>query len=294
MKLYDYTNIPNIYIQGDTHGQWGELFFWIKDSYKRKNESTDESTEMFDTFFGPYKEGNTNYNDSIIIILGDCGLGFEKEKYYHDIFTKCNKILAEHNTHLLMIRGNHDDPRYYQEELINYSNIKSIPDYSIIQTLKGNMLCIGGGISIDRIWRKQKEAKLNKYKSPKSKNRKQLYWENELPVINPNLIKDLKDLNTNVDIILTHAAPSCAIPFDKEGLNGWFIYDKDLAKDLTMEHQILDDIMLTFIKNDYHIKYWLFGHYHTTYNIKENNIYFHGFSDTILPININEIMEIEE
>ena len=47
--------------------------------------------------------------------------------------------------------------------LFKYSHIKFISDYSIIQTIDGNILCIGGATSIDRVARI-----LNKS-----------YWDNE-------------------------------------------------------------------------------------------------------------------
>ena len=54
---------------------------------------------------------------------------------------------------LILMRGNHDNPDYFENRLIDYPRMKTIPDYCVIQFSGNNILCIGGAVSIDREYR---------------------------------------------------------------------------------------------------------------------------------------------
>lgn len=88
--------------------------------------------------------------DTLLIMVGDCGFGFEKPGYYDIIFNRNSSRLSDANNLVVMVRGNNDDPTYFNEENIAYERILTIPDYSVIQAYEHNILCIGGAISIDR------------------------------------------------------------------------------------------------------------------------------------------------
>lgn len=51
-----------------------------------------------------------------------------------------------------MVRGNHDNPLFFDKELIGYPYMKTLPDYIIIHTRKHNK-CVGKAIFIDRSFR---------------------------------------------------------------------------------------------------------------------------------------------
>ena len=67
--------------------------------------------------------------------------------------------LSKANNWIVMVRGNHDDPSYFNKEKIKHERCRTIPDYSIIQACGHNILCIGGAVSIDRNYRKKHDAK---------------------------------------------------------------------------------------------------------------------------------------
>ena len=69
------------------------------------------------------------------------------------MFSTLNAVLRKINSVLYCIRGNHDDPSYFNDNIINKSNVKLIKDYSIISVGDKNILCIGGAVSIDRKYR---------------------------------------------------------------------------------------------------------------------------------------------
>lgn len=230
LKYKDITSDKIIFF-GDIHGEFETLTYLIKRDAK-------------------------DFTDTIIIILGDCGIGFYKEQYYKDLFTKMNKTFKNIGTTLIMFRGNHDDPSYYDGKRLNFSNIKVIPDYTVIETKKRNILCIGGGLSVDRVSRKQIEAKSNRYK-----NVKKIYWENEFPIYNEEKLNEIRDKGINIDVIATHTAPSF-FPFKNDTyIESYLSTDDKLAEDLVIERGIMDKIY-EYITAFWGTKYWFYGHFH--------------------------------
>jgi len=137
------------------------------------------NTEEYDSLYicgdihGEFKEiKRKEIINSILLIAGDCGIGFEKSEYYEQLYPKLSKILTKNNCILLLVRGNHDDPKYFQQQLIDFPQMKTIPDYTVIQYKSHNILCVGGAISVDR------RERLNVMRSAKLKNRTiaTCYW----------------------------------------------------------------------------------------------------------------------
>ena len=84
-----------------------------------------------------------NIENSLIIVAGDVGIGFYKDGYYSNIFTRMSKCLSKRNNILFFVRGNHDDPskwnnynpfrKYWQD---GEFNIRLIKDYTVITVKK--------------------------------------------------------------------------------------------------------------------------------------------------------------
>lgn len=105
------------------------------------------------------KEGPSCAN-KLIISTGSAQLGRYEPGYYDKVFRDLNGFLEEQRIKLLLVRGGDDDPSYYDGR-VDYSNIKAIPDYSMVTvnaTYSKNdgveacddqrkILCIGGGRS---------------------------------------------------------------------------------------------------------------------------------------------------
>lgn len=276
MNIYDYNNY-NLFVIGDIHGEFKRFFNKVKLETSKKEEVIEEEHPLVKSEvrkkgirLSTFKDSNSRptYDNSVIIVAGDCGIGFNKEKYYIDLFSKYNDIFSKTNTVILFIRGNHDDPIYFIDEKINLSNIKTIPDYSIVKTKNNVTLCIGGAISVDRIWRKQQEAIINKYKKD---YKKKIYWENEQCVYNKELIEEIIRNNIQVDSIISHSSPNFAFPNDKPNMINWFKIDKDLKKDTDEERKILTDIYNDLYNNKLNIKFWCHGHFHM-YNVDYKKI----------------------
>ena len=87
--------------------------------------------------FGKIQNGMVEIMESAgepvnFVQLGDFGLGFERPKRDHDRLTTINHFLKEKDSHLYVIRGNHDNPSFWNEGCgYEFSNIHFVCDDSI-------------------------------------------------------------------------------------------------------------------------------------------------------------------
>lgn len=199
------------------------------------------------------KSKEAQYDNSLIICTGDCGFGTKSLEFYLELFGRVNEILSKNNCTLLMIRGNVDDPKYFDGEVINFSHIKAIPDYSVILTQQYNILCVGGAISIDRSWKKE-QCKRMKGKT--------MYWENEAPILDHEKLNEIFQSGVRLHGVISHSAPS-SIPVDNsDGLKYWATKDSNLTLDVQNERKTLEELFSILKQNKEEISWWIFGHFH--------------------------------
>lgn len=256
MKLYNYISThKQIYVAGDIHGNISSLVYKI------------------------HRDKITN---AIIIVAGDCGFGFEEQSHYNQLYdNKLKNRLETQDCVILCVRGNHDCANYYEQELINFPHLKTIPDYSIVQIADKNILCVGGAISLDRSVRKEsmEERKL------KHKKVQEIYWNNEAPILDTTKVEELRSNNIFVDTLVTHTAPSICYPQSKESLYDWAREDSTLLDDVATERETMDSLWQALAINQHHITKWFYGHFHESHSEKVGSCNF-----TLL--NINEIKPI--
>lgn len=179
-----------VYILGDVHGKWDALF-------RRINAA--------------------EISGCYLICVGDLGIGF-KDSYAKEM--RCleiaNEFFSKRDIQFLSIRGNHDNPGFFNDEIHEWSHLRLIPDYHVQFINEEKFLFVGGAISIDRRIRQPKIS----------------YWEDEPFVLRPEFV-------VKCDVLITHSAPSWIGPFDKQGIIGWCDQDEYLWRDCTKER---DDI----------------------------------------------------
>jgi hypothetical protein len=224
------------------------------------------------------------FSDSIFIIAGDCGIGFNKPKYYEDLFDRFNRILSYNNSYLIFVRGNHDDPSYFDGEAINLSNIKAIPDYSVVSAMDKNILCVGGAISLDRTWRIKQEERINRFSTTKKKT---IYWKNEAPIFDNNAIEDIAN-NVKIDCVVSHTAPSFVNPETHSGFDEWTERDASLADDIREERKVFDRIFEHLRDKGMSPKYWAYGHFDLCHIEKRAGTIFRALGDGFNPISIDD------
>lgn len=315
MKIYDFTLCDNLYLIGDIHGNFEYLMNNIRQKIRMgsmkntksfgsktmpiinlfiddngeivANNEDEEKKEIQETEVVKEEEPKDEnvFQNALYIVLGDVGFGFSKEKYYNDIFAKFNPFLAENNSHLVFMRGNHDDPSYFLEEKIQYSNILTIPDYSIIKLKEHNALCVGGGISIDRSWRLSREKTVNKF-IQEEKDFKKLYWENESLIFNEDELKQVLESGINIDMFFSHIPPINNEDLgNKSLLESWMECDETLKDDLDKEkHQM--DLLFSSLKKNYNLIFCAWAHMHNTNFWKENNVLYYQLT-------INEFVNVK-
>lgn len=217
-------NKPLIFL-GDNHGAWHELYSIVD-----------------------YKQLKNCY----IISVGDLGVGFHNKEY--PLYKTLNSDFKERNINFYGIRGNHDDPSYFEgDERIVLSNFELIEDYSIFEYNNQIIQFVGGAISIDRTGRREGVS----------------YWSGERVNYKPELLKE-------VDVLVTHTAPSFCFPQQfNEMVYGWAAEDAYLLEDLTDERAVMDEIFKK-CKPKYHY----YGHFHSSWSEKIN-----GCKHRLLDIN---------
>ena len=135
LNIIEFTDVEDLYCIGDIHGKFNSIKGFIKQN---------------------------DIRNSLIIVCGDCGIGFESTKHYEQtVFPDIIHILKKYNDKLIFIRGNHDSRTIFDSGIFNYDELKVVPDYTVVNiyynedkcAVKHSILCVGGATSIDRTYR---------------------------------------------------------------------------------------------------------------------------------------------
>ena len=199
-----------IYITGDTHGDF---------DYKK---------------LLALKEKNLSYCD-YLIICGDAGICWSSDtlQYFIDLYRDIGCTI-------LFIDGNHENfEMLNQFPLVEYLGAMMHQiDEHIFHILRGEImtidnktfLCIGGAVSIDKMYRIP-------YVS---------WWPEEEITSHDidNAICNLEKANNKVDYVITHCV-------DTPTVVGSFFFRRDVCTD-----------WLNFVDKVVDYKHWFFGHYH--------------------------------
>lgn len=220
--------------------------------------------------------------DNTFIHVGDFGIGFHKQTHELDQLERWNNFLKERNCMMYVIRGNHDDPSYFNDkEFHDYdqSNIKLLPDYSVFEVEGKKILGVGGAISIDRIPRIAENHNQIRYGSTK-----RFWWSDEPFKLDVEKAEKIRD----VEIVVTHSCPNFVAPVVLK--NDWpYIVKQFLPNDELLEPQLRKERenigeLCTILRRNNNIQYWFYGHFHQEYLTNEGPTLFRGLA-------INELYE---
>jgi len=245
-NIVEYPCAKKIVVSSDIHGDFTQLVFKCCVQY-----------EMTDT---------------LIIVAGDCGFGFERPGYYEAVYNRCRDRLSKSNNWIAFIRGNHDNPAYFNRLPIKHLRWRTLSDYSIIKACSHTILCIGGATSIDRTLR----MTFNKYHLPNPDDPliPNVYWSNELPEFNKVML-DRIDQQCAIDIVITHTSPSFCELSSHHFLESWAEHDVDLLDDVRYERQVMDDIYSYLYSKNHPLRYWYYGHFHESWHAEIDHVIFH-------------------
>ena len=205
--------------------------------------------------------------DSNLIHVGDAGIGFQSpSKELHNLQV-LNEMLISTNNQLSISRGNHDNPYYFSGDYTYvFSNLHLIRDYSVHKIEDKNVLFVGGATSIDRIDRILEGMKDGKE-----------YWWDEEKILPRD--KTITETIEDIDIVITHAAPSFCHPVLINHLVERYASREetaglDLKADLVEERIILTQLYDDLIEVDSPVTNWYYGHFHISYTQKIGDITF--------------------
>ena len=255
IESYDFPNAKSIVVSGDIHGDFTQLVFKCCVQYDMK--------------------------DTLIIVAGDCGFGFYKYGFYESVYKKCRDKLTKANNWLVFIRGNHDNPAYFEKGVVKHKRWMTIPDYSVIKACGHSILCVGGATSIDRFYRI-----LDKYWHPVETDdplAPNVYWPAELPIYDEKRLDAINEAFA-IDIVITHSSPSFCELTSHQGLHEWAIRDKDLIDDVKRERKVMDNLHAYLYAKNHPLRYWFYGHFHQSWHCEIEGVKY----------NMLDIMELRE
>lgn len=182
-----------------------------------------------------------------LIQVGDFGLGFRTRPNDEASMDRLNATLAENRTMLYAIRGNHDDPSYWDGRYENvWSNIYLVADYQALIIDNKLVLFLGGAISIDRQIRREGVD----------------YWKDEGFKYDEDKLNKVLRETGGVDVVIAHSSPSFCQPIGFGGLvMNYAENDKTLLDELSAEREELTrafGVIQSFGKPDK----WINGHFH--------------------------------
>ena len=237
MNGVKYKEVKQVLISGDIHGD----FEWI---CKKISE----------------------YEQVLLIVAGDCGLGFETmDKTLLKLHNLSKKYLSKHHNEVAFVRGNHDNPDYFkwleggERTPLWLKRFKTIPDYTVIEAAGRQILCVGGAVSVDRLLR-QKWMERD-HISPADPFDVSYYRKDEPPRFQKELLVEICNPK-EIDAVVTHTAPSFCDPWSKEGLKEWSMYDDTLVEDVFSERKVMDEVFCFLKDRGMTPKSWHYGHYH--------------------------------
>jgi len=226
--------------------------------------------------------------DMTLLHVGDFGIGFKDESEERADLRKLDNVLVEKNCQLYVIRGNHDNPSYFDGKWSDtFKNIHMVPDYTIVNINGDDVLMAGGAISVDRGPRK-KDMLLY----ARQGIHKELYWYDEAFILDEEKLKEIK----GVRYVVTHTCPGFCSPvnsFANEhmshgGLVEHFVIEGDdkLKDDCNKERNDLTK-MYEILKENNFIQKWFYGHFHCS------NAEYHDETDFVT-VNIDQFYEVRQ
>lgn len=226
---------------------------------------------------------NNNLAGENLIHVGDFGLGFEPIERDLKNLGILDEMLIDTNNTLYVIRGNHDNPIFWDRSkglnLPKFHNLKLVDDYTVHEVEGKKILFVGGALSIDR------RPRMSDYPYP-------TWWKDEEFRYDRDRLSNCLKRHENIDIVVTHTAPDFCHPTDDDVyiVNHYHAVEATHGVDLKLQlkqereemTEMYHDLTLEYGKKP---KHWFYGHFHSKKDEEHYGIQFHL-------LNINELYEL--
>lgn len=237
----------SIYLTGDTHGVFRRIENWCNFTKTTKED--------------------------VLMILGDAGINYYGT--FSDYDEKKKRRLQELPITLFCVHGNHEQrpqnlPNYKLKEWNggkvwveeNFPSLLFAKDGEIYDIAGQKTLVIGGAYSVDK-YRRLMEYNLGF-------SRILEWWSDEQPSkeVKKTVEKNLKKMQWNVDVVLSHTCPQKYIPTET------FLLGVNQETVDTSTEEWLDKI-----ENKLSYQHWFCGHYHTEKKIDKLQFLFEDYED---------------
>ena len=235
----------NVVVSGDIHGEFNQLVHKLCVQYAMR--------------------------DTLLIVAGDCGFGFDNPGYYDETVKKNSRRMSEANNWIVFVRGNHDNPAYFDGITFRHRRFMGVPDYTVIQACRHTILCVGGAISIDRRYRVQKWEEDNRrhtyhHTHPKDERlARHYYWADEAPTYNDEMLTRINE-RFAIDTVVTHTSPSFCQLLSKRGLLSFAVSDDSLLTDVEAERNTMTDLYNRLVHDAHPLSHWFYGHFHQSWH----------------------------
>ncbi len=211
-----------MYFLGDVHNQFEELASVISES---------------------------DIQNDTIIQVGDFGLGILDNSKEAKQLSHLNQACVDKSVRLIVVRGNHDDPKRFDGLSSAYKNIHFACDYSLFKIEGEVVLVAGGGISIDRSLRTNLP-----------------YWKNEGFSFDESRLNNYVNQYNKIDIVITHSCPGEFWPYQFDSIvHKYAQRDEDLIVDLNRDRQEHSKLLKYLIKSNSRPQRWFYGHWHSPF-----------------------------
>lgn len=199
------------------------------------------------------KAVNRGISCADILVVGDFGAGFGRPKSMDVAYGKVRAALEKNDICIYTIRGNHDDPAFF-DGLHDFEWLHFLPDHCIIELCSKRIYPVGGAVSadidmVDPLSRKSRRMindSLIKFGSSK-----RVWWTDEVP--STGSVGSPTELPETADIVVSHEAP---LSFEPPLMRADHVRDETWLK-IVESRKYLDYVLQTVKPT-----LWFYGHYH--------------------------------